>query len=90
MIWLCDCPFWWDQGRVGPVMLEDGQVVLACDSCGAMWRTPEDVEADRGSESGETHEIGGGDPQKRPISVRWATREDVDMVGWGELPWHSD
>jgi hypothetical protein len=89
MIWCCECPFWWDQGVVGPVILESGEIVLACDSCGAMWRTLEDATITRESDGDDNREIGGRDPAARPATVRWAERADLAGTPWADLEWKN-
>ena len=87
MLWIKDCPFSWDQGMVGPVVMADGSIALCCDSDGAIWRTMEDMETDRRTDGAAQTEIGGGDPKLRPETVRWAEREDLEGTPWAGLEW---
>ncbi len=89
MLWIKDCPFSWDQGMVGPVVLADGSIALACDSDGAIWRTMEDLETDRRTDGAAQAEIGGGDPALRPETVRWAERADLEGTPWADLAWQE-
>ncbi|GAA4546026.1 hypothetical protein [Amycolatopsis samaneae] len=91
-MWLVECPFFWDQGQLRPLVTESGKVVLFCDSCSTVWCSPDDVadvDAERyTSPSGPDWETRCGD-HVRPGTTRWATREDLVRVGWDRLDWQE-
>jgi hypothetical protein len=87
MLWISDCPFSWDQGVVGPLVLADGELVLGCDSCGSMWRTMADVAEERRTDGAAAREIGAGDPNARPLTLRWAAASDLRGTPWETLEW---
>jgi hypothetical protein len=86
-MWLVECPSYWDQGLVRPLVTESGKVVLMCDTCTAVWPTLADFEEMEHVEPGEPDwEVTAG-VHVRPGTVRWA--EPADVAGWGGVTWRA-
>ncbi|HEY2057157.1 MAG TPA: hypothetical protein VGH57_02195 [Amycolatopsis sp.] len=88
-MWLVECPSFWDQGLIRPLVVEGGKVVLMCDSCAAVWHTPADIEEFEHVEPCEPDWSIGAGAHVRPGTVRWAEPADVSSVGWGSLAWRE-
>lgn len=88
-MWLVECPSFWDQGLVRPLMTESGTIVLMCDSCSAVWSTLEDFEEMEWVEPDEPDWLVGAGVHVRPGTVRWASQPDVEAAGMGSLKWRA-
>ncbi|GAA3572690.1 hypothetical protein GCM10022222_66110 [Amycolatopsis ultiminotia] len=88
-MWLVECPSFWDQGLIRPLVTEDGELVLMCDSCTAVWRTPAGIEEFDHVEPAAPDWSIGPDTHVRPGTTRWADPADVTAAGWGELRWRE-
>lgn len=88
-MWLVECPSFWDQGLVRPLVTESGAVVLRCDSCAAVWPTLADFEEMEWVEPEEPDWLVGAGVHVRPGTVRWASRPDVEAAGLGSLKWRT-
>jgi len=88
-MWLVECPSFWDQGLIRPVVTEHGTVVLMCDSCTAVWRTPAGIEEFEHVEPEEPDWAVGPDTHVRPGTTRWAEPADVATAGWADLGWRE-
>jgi hypothetical protein len=88
-MWLVECPSFWDQGLVRPLVTESGTVVLRCDSCQAVWPTLADFESFEHVEPAEPDWLVGAGVHVRPGTVRWASRPDVEAAGLGSLKWRA-
>lgn len=78
------CP----QGLVGFWRCGDaGNVVLLCDTCGLLWRSPAAVgkEARLATSFHPTCPVPGQDAVLGSPPSRWATRAEIEARGWGEL-----
>ncbi|MGV9366063.1 hypothetical protein [Amycolatopsis sp. NPDC003731] len=89
VMWLVECPSFWDQGLVRPLVTESGTVVLRCDSCSAVWPTLADFEEMAWVEPDEPDWLVGAGIHVRPGTVRWASRPDVEAAGLGSLKWRA-
>ncbi|MBN9747496.1 MULTISPECIES: hypothetical protein [Amycolatopsis] len=88
-MWLVECPSFWDQGLIRPLVTEHGKVVLMCDSCTAVWRTPSGIEEFEHVEPEAPEWSIGSDTHVRPGTTRWAELADVTSAGWGDLRWRE-
>jgi hypothetical protein len=88
-MWLVECPSFWDQGLVRPLVTESGAVVLRCDSCEAVWPTLADFESFEHVEPDEPDWLVGAGVHVRPGTFRWASRPDVEAAGLGSLKWRA-
>jgi hypothetical protein len=87
LLWLVECPLFDDQGLVGALMTEC-KVVLMCDSCGAVWCSPEDIGTDNASfPSSDNDWVTHCGVQVRPGTTHWVDRAEVEKAGWGGLDW---
>lgn len=89
MLWLVECPFPGEQGLVGALRTDERKVVLMCDSCGTVWCTPADIEAESYSQPAPPGWVTHCGVSVRPGSTEWADREDIENAGWGDLAWHQ-
>jgi hypothetical protein len=87
MWWFAECPMPGDQGLVGALRTEGGQLVLLCDSCGTVWCAPDDLPADRYDQPGPPDWPTRCGTHIRPGTTAWADRAEIDAAGWGDLPW---
>lgn len=90
MLWLTECPVFWDQGLVRPLVTASNKVILFCDEGDHVWCRPEDV-----TEDGPVEELTGPEwmacgEQLTPGTTRWATMDELESVGWDTLEWHDD
>lgn len=88
-MWLVECPSFWDQGLVRPLVTECGKVVLMCDSCEAVWPTLGDFEEQEHVEPDEPDWAVAAGVHVRPGTIRWAERPDVEAAGMGALAWRA-
>jgi len=88
-MWLVECPSFWDQGLVRPLVTESGKVVLRCDSCEAVWPTLDDFEEQEHVEPDEPDWAVTAGVHVRPGTIRWAERPDVEAAGMGALAWRA-
>ncbi|QRP47315.1 hypothetical protein [Amycolatopsis sp. FDAARGOS 1241] len=88
-MWLVECPSFWDQGLIRPLVVASGKVVLMCDSCGVVWRTPTDIDEFEHVEPCEPDWSIDQHDHVRPGTVRWASAAEVTSAGWGELKWRE-
>ncbi len=81
-----DCPFCKDYGQIGFMLCDDLQkIVFMCDECDGIWISPETISAEE-TYVAELPEwkingIGCG----LGSGSRWANREEIERVGWGDL-----
>ncbi|MFI5608811.1 hypothetical protein [Amycolatopsis sp. NPDC051903] len=88
-MWLVECPSFWDQGLIRPLVVSSGKVVLMCDSCGVVWHTPADIDEFEHVEPCEPDWSIDQHDHVRPGTFRWASAADVTSAGWGELKWRE-
>jgi hypothetical protein len=90
VLWLEECPFYWDEGLVRPLVTANGKVVLMCDSCSTVWCGPGDVESGRYSEPADPGWETNCGTHVRPGTTRWARAADVRRAGWTRFDWHEN
>jgi hypothetical protein len=68
------CPFCGEYGVLGFFRCAGGRIVLVCDECDALFQSPDHISADQAILD---------PPSARDPDTGWATREEVEQVGWG-------
>ncbi|HET6288322.1 MAG TPA: hypothetical protein VFG15_16440 [Amycolatopsis sp.] len=86
-MWLDECPSFWDEGRVRPLVTESGEVVLMCDSCAAVWPTLADFKEMEHVEPNEPDWAVTAGVHVRPGTFRWASARDLEAAGMSGLEW---
>ncbi|WP_233574066.1 hypothetical protein [Amycolatopsis panacis] len=88
-MWLIECPSFWDEGLIRPLVTENGAVVLMCDTCSVVWHTPAGIEEFEHVEPAAPDWSIGPGTHVRPGTTRWADPADVTTAGWGDLRWRE-
>lgn len=81
------CPFDGPYGQIGFRLCSDGKtIVLMCDECGAVWLSPEFIEADNFLRVlPPNFVIPGIQCSVQFPESRWATRNEIIQYGWGNF-----
>lgn len=84
-----ECPNF-DQGLVRPLVAQEGQVILFCDSAECIWLHPEDVSSVEAIYTeGPEWEVAPG-IHVTPGKTRWATQDDLSQEWLDGFEWHDD